>query len=296
MRVSLPSETETPSSLQLRRGEAADLEALETYLEARADTCMLVRGNLRQVGLAWSGRRYEAQYMLAWRDASVVGVVGHAWNGMFVVQADEAVAELARATLAWSGRPVTGFAGPLEQVVEVRAALGLAGAKASLDSDEILMSLRLDEVQVPPPLVDGRVRGRHAVAEDRDLLVSWRIGYTLELLGKERGPEVEAEAADVIDAALAEDRLWVLEDGGARVAMTSFNAMLPDCVQVGGVYTPPALRGRGYARAVVAASLLEQRGRGVRRAVLFTAGADAEAAYRAIGFVATGRFGLVLLA
>jgi predicted GNAT family acetyltransferase len=215
---------------------------------------------------------------------------------MLVVQADEAVAELARATLEWSGRPIAGFAGPLAQVVAARAALGLAGARASLDSDEVLMSLLLDEVQAPLPLVDGRVRGRRALAEDRDLLVEWRIAYTLELLGKEPSPEVVADAADVIDAALAEDRLWVLEDGDARVAMTSFNAMLPDCVQVGGVYTPPALRGRGYARAVVAASLLEQRGRGGRRAVLFTAGADAEAAYRAIGFVATGRFGLVLLA
>jgi len=257
---------------------------------------MLMRGNLRQVGLGWSGKRYEAQYMLAWRETSVVGVVGHAWNGMLVVQADEAVAELARATLAWSGRPVAGFAGPLEQVVEARAALGLAGAKASLDSDEVLMSLPLDEMQVPSPLVDGRVRGRRALAADRDLLVKWRIGYTLETLGKVPGPEVDADAADVIDAALAQDRIWVLEDGDVRVAMTSFNAMLPDCVQVGGVYTPPALRGRGYARAVVAASLFDQRGRGVRRAVLFTAGANAQAAYRAIGFVATGRFGLVLLA
>lgn len=66
-------------------------------------------------------------------------------------------------------------------------------------------------------------------------------------------------------------------------------------MQIGGVYTPPALRGRGHARAVIAASLLDARARGVRRAVLFTAGANAEAAYRALGFGATGRFGLVFL-
>ena len=257
---------------------------------------MLVRGNLRQVGLGWSGQRYEAQYVLGWRDGSVVGVVGHAWNGMVLVQADEAVADLARATLSWSGRPVTGFAGPLEQVVEARAALGLTDARATLHSAEVLMSLSLDAMKVPEPLVNGRVRARRALAADRDLLVEWRIGYTVETLGKSPSPEVEAEAADGIDAGLAEDRLWVLEDGDARVAMTSFNAMLPDCVQVGGVYTPPALRRRGYARAVVAASLLDARDRGVGRAVLFTAGAEAQAAYRAIGFVTTGRFGLVLLA
>jgi GNAT superfamily N-acetyltransferase len=257
---------------------------------------MLLRGNVRKVGLGWSGQRYEAQYMLAWRDGSVVGVVGHAWNGMVLVQADEAVAELARATVAESGRAVTGFAGPLEQVVAARAALGLGDAKASLDSDEVLMSLSLDEMKVPAALVDGRARARRASAADRPLLVQWRIGYSVEVLGKVRGPEVEVDAADVIDAALVEERLWVLEDGDARVPMTAFNAVLPDCVQIGGVYTPPALRGRGHARAVVAASLLDARERGARRAVLFTAGADALAAYRAVGFEVTGRFGLVLLA
>jgi predicted GNAT family acetyltransferase len=77
--------------------------------------------------------------------------------------------------------------------------------------------------------------------------------------------------------------------------MTQFNARIPGWAQVGGVYTPPARRGRGYARAVVAASLLEVRAAGVTRAILFAAAADAAAAYSAIGFTTIGRFGIVLL-
>jgi predicted GNAT family acetyltransferase len=63
------------------------------------------------------------------------------------------------------------------------------------------------------------------------------------------------------------------------------------------VYTPPSLRGRGYARAVVAGSLLAARARGVRQAVLFT-GKDndhAQRAYRALGFTVVGDYGVVLL-
>jgi predicted GNAT family acetyltransferase len=74
--------------------------------------------------------------------------------------------------------------------------------------------------------------------------------------------------------------------------------MLPDCVQVGGVYTPPELRGRGYARAVVAASLLAARDAGVERSILFT-GQDndfARRAYLALGYEVVGEYGIAFFA
>jgi predicted GNAT family acetyltransferase len=69
-------------------------------------------------------------------------------------------------------------------------------------------------------------------------------------------------------------------------------------VQIGGVWTPPAWRGRGYAKAVVAGALLAARERGVARSVLFT-GPDnhpAQAAYRALGYGRVGDYALVLFA
>jgi predicted GNAT family acetyltransferase len=62
------------------------------------------------------------------------------------------------------------------------------------------------------------------------------------------------------------------------------------------VFTPQALRGRGYARAVVAGSLAQARSAGVARAVLFTPRPDAVAGYRAVGFEQIGRYGVVLFA
>jgi predicted GNAT family acetyltransferase len=62
------------------------------------------------------------------------------------------------------------------------------------------------------------------------------------------------------------------------------------------VFTPQALRGRGYARAVVAGSLTEARSAAVARAVLFTPRPDAVAAYRAVGFEQIGRYAVVLFA
>ena len=66
-----------------------------------------------------------------------------------------------------------------------------------------------------------------------------------------------------------------------------FNARLPDIAQVGGVWTPPHARGRGYARCVVAGSLLHARTQGVSRALLFTMESNV-AAMRAYEAAQTG--------
>jgi predicted GNAT family acetyltransferase len=80
--------------------------------------------------------------------------------------------------------------------------------------------------------------------------------------------------------------VYVLEDGGRPVCTSAFGPALPDAVQVVNVFTPPAERGRGYARSLTAATLLEARARGVEWGVLYTGlhNAAAQRTYRALGF------------
>jgi predicted GNAT family acetyltransferase len=89
---------------------------------------------------------------------------------------------------------------------------------------------------------------------------------------------------------------WLIEHDGVPTSFSGFNARLPDVVQIGGVFTPPALRSRGWARAAVASQLAAVVGEGVSRALLFT-GEDnlaAQRAYTAIGFRRIGDYGLLL--
>ncbi len=89
----------------------------------------------------------------------------------------------------------------------------------------------------------------------------------------------------------------VLVQAPAHVAVLAREAVrLPEIVQIGGVWTPPALRGRGYARAVVAGSLVAARKRGVQHAVLFADPLNpaAKRAYLSLGFRIVGDYGLVL--
>jgi predicted GNAT family acetyltransferase len=64
------------------------------------------------------------------------------------------------------------------------------------------------------------------------------------------------------------------------------------------VWTPPALRGRGYGRAVVAGALAIARHGGVTGAILATGrhNSAAQAAYRAIGFERVGDYATLIFA
>jgi len=93
---------------------------------------------------------------------------------------------------------------------------------------------------------------------------AWRAEYHAELLGASRSAALEQQGRREAEERRRSGALWVLTVGGEIVAMTGFNAEARGIAQVGGVYTPPERRGRGYARAAVAGSLELARQRGVR--------------------------------
>jgi predicted GNAT family acetyltransferase len=131
--------------------------------------------------------------------------------------------------------------------------------------------------------------------EERDLLCSWRTAYDIETLGSTDSEETRNRAAGALDRQIAEGNAWVAVRNGEPISLSAFNATLPDIVQLGGIYTPPENRGRGYAKAAVAASLIAARERGASRAVLFTSNPSAARSYEAVGFRRMGDYGLVLL-
>jgi ribosomal protein S18 acetylase RimI-like enzyme len=161
----------------------------------------------------------------------------------------------------------------------------------------VLMSLSLDELQEPALLARSDAALRvPTLSEALGPLLEWRIAYMVESLGGTRDGALESSCRSTMEGWLNGGTLWVLTLGGEIVSMTGFNAQARGIVQVGGVYTPPPLRSRGYARAAVAGSLKLARAQGATRSVLFTSEENqaAQAAYRGLGYRVTGDFGLVL--
>jgi len=279
-----------------------DEAALEAFLMPHLASSMFLLGNARAAGLTDSGERFSGTYAAAFEGGEMVGVVAHFWNGILMPQvpapwSGDYLDLLWRAAVRASGRPVEGVIGPDDQACALQAALAYPAEIVQMDHREKLYVLELAELTVPEALSSGQVTARHPTPADLEILVRWRIGYELESIAAEDTPEYRAEVRASQRRIIADGTAWVLEADGVPVATTGFNAVLTEVVQVGGVYTPPESRSRGYARCAVAASLLDARGTGATRAILFTGEQNiaAQKAYTALGFRQVGYFRLCLL-
>jgi predicted GNAT family acetyltransferase len=128
---------------------------------------------------------------------------------------------------------------------------------------------------------------RVATREDESLLLDWMLAFGVEVL--EEGDPGRAEASAIVSHRLAADDggfvLW--EDGGEAVSVSGWGGPTPNGIRIGPVYTPPALRGRGYATALVAELSQALLDEGRSFCFLFTdlANPTSNAIYERIGYV-----------
>lgn len=120
---------------------------------------------------------------------------------------------------------------------------------------------------IPPRRTAGGLRD--ATAADRDLIAGWLVAFAAEALGESADI---AQSGAVADGWLEarERRLFIWENSGQAVSMCGASGETPNGIRIGAVYTPPELRGRGYASACVAAVTQAQFDRGRRFCFLFT--------------------------
>lgn len=97
----------------------------------------------------------------------------------------------------------------------------------------------------PPRDVPGRFRA--AVGGDVERLATWA-----EAFREEAAPDDPPNARALVEGHVARRTLFVWDDDGP-VSMAATTRPTPHGISVNLVYTPPALRGRGYASACVAA-------------------------------------------
>ena len=133
----------------------------------------------------------------------------------------------------------------------------------------------------PPTGVPGEMT--RATVADRDLLIAWTNDFVDEALGGERPEPIE----QVVDRGLAAGRvtyLWI--DDGRPVSLAGVGGPTPHGIRIGPVYTPPELRRRGYASALVARASQEQLDAGKRFTFLFTdlANPTSNHIYQEIGY------------
>jgi uncharacterized protein len=282
---------------ELRRLRAGDEPLLFDFLDRHIDTSLFLISNAEHAGLEDHGKPLQGTYVAYFDDGAVTAVACHCWNGDLLLQGERGLEEAVLGAVDRSGRPIKGLMGSVSLVTRAREALGLTAAPARLEEAERLFTLDLAALRVPPLLSQPNIEVRvPTAAEVAGPLAAYREVYLVETLHVPRTAELLATARAQVEGWHRGKRLWVLADNGHVVSMTAFSANARGVVLVGGVYTPPELRGRSYARAAVAGSLLHARDNGSRRSVLFTpeSNVPAQKTYRALGYEDVGDWGLVL--
>lgn len=153
------------------------------------------------------------------------------------------VTELFALDLAQSDLPVPGVLGPFEAV----AAFGERWTQLKDCAAHTLERMGIYELREVrhPPYSPGRLRP--ALPQELDLLTAWNFAFHLDV-GLEEA--VEACRAEV-ERLAAEGALYVWEHRGP-VSMAAVSRHTPHGACLSLVYTPPELRGRGYATSSVA--------------------------------------------
>ena len=137
-----------------------------------------------------------------------------------------------------------------------------------------------DHVDEPRPTA-GAMRDYERA--DRDLAIRWMDEFSDEAL-PEPPPESSAHFVDRREA--DPDAGLVIWEDGAPVSMAGFGGRTPNGIRVGPVYTPPDLRGRGYASALTAALTRRLLDSGRRFCFLYTdlANPTSNSIYQRIGY------------
>jgi uncharacterized protein len=134
------------------------------------------------------------------------------------------------------------------------------------------------------PDADGGPRS--ASIDDLDLILAWGDDFIDEVVPHEAGDPATRHRR--IESAFASDErgFWLWERDGVPVSMTGFSRSTPNGSRIGPVYTPPELRGRGYATSLVARVTRDQLARGCRLCFLYTdlANPTSNAIYVRIGY------------
>jgi uncharacterized protein len=153
------------------------------------------------------------------------------------------------------------------------------GADARIEIEQ--RCFRADRVE-PPTHVSGAMRDYEP--RDRAVAVRWMDAFVEEAL---HGPEPESAEAFVDRREEDPDGGLVLwEDGGKTVSMAGFGGRTPNGIRIGPVYTPPELRGHGYASALTAALTQRLLDEGRSFCFLFTdlANPTSNSIYQRIGY------------
>ncbi|MBP9708561.1 MAG: GNAT family N-acetyltransferase [Oligoflexales bacterium] len=227
--------------------------------------------------------RYSKFHLAAIKSKKDNSVVGASWitppHPLGITRlAPENISSVIDFALELSERP-SGVVGPSE-TVELFKELWTrsTGAQEKTHMQQGIYELRYVEAHFNKVL--GRMR--LATSSDLSLAEKWNLQFSIDCgLGNDKAT-AKANAEHVIKHKMR--YFWEIND--RPVAMAGVSGNTPNGIRIGYVYTPPELRGKGYASALVAKLSQAQFDAGKKLCFLYTdlANPTSNAIYQRIGY------------
>ena len=267
-------------SIEATSSAAAFLEGAGSFLEEReAAHCLTL-------GFAGAVRARPELAAVSFRIARVAGrivatTMGFDESGdLTLSEVDDAAAIPALADAA--GEAIREVHAPSEHADALAATIGARIGRhvAAPPHAAEQRIFELTEV-VAPTGVPGALR--RIDEADRAIVVAWLAAFEAEAIGGDPAPD-DAWFEALLRRPGRAAFLWQVDD--RPVSMCTTGGPTAHGIRFGGVYTPPELRGHGYASACVAAASQRHLDEGRTRCFLLTDLADPTAnhIYEAIGY------------
>jgi ribosomal protein S18 acetylase RimI-like enzyme len=282
----------------IRRVYTEDLERVREFLEAHVDTSLFLLSNLAIYGPRLAEHWYSGNYHLVEEAGRVVAVFCLTRGGNLLIQAGGR-ADLAESILEACDAEAIDVCGVAGEWPTAEALWELLRADPRFEpgegSRDVLYRRPLAAGAINPGERPAGVTVRALDASDFDQWERLNTAYMAEL----RHPLPVVDAAHAAEfARRTRARWWWGAFVGSQLAATvALNAAYGTVGQVGGVYTRPADRKKGFARAAMEFLMDESREyHRFEKLILFTGGENhgARRLYESLGFEEAGAFGLLL--
>lgn len=164
------------------------------------------------------------------------------------------------------------------------AAVARAWQHTTGQSARLSMAERIYQLETVIPVAGVSGNFRRATEADRSLLVAWLDAFAAEAMASGEAMDADVWLTNALTSPTRGVFVW--EDSGRPASLAGYGNPTPRGIRIGPVYTPPELRGQGYASAAVAALSQRLLGEGREFCFLFTdlANPTSNKIYQQIGY------------
>ncbi len=268
-------------------------EEMVDFLKRHENYSLFLLGNFENYGAALSELPYSGNFKLIRASDEIVSVFSLTKKGSLLIQSviGEPVFDLVLGSCLQESIPITGVVGNWDfchlfwKFLKQKALI----QSETFTSKEILYNLDLSEISYP---LNPNVRV--LTADDYNLWKPLRLAYL-----QEEGFPNDLNDEQLLEIFLDKCKgriIWGYFLMDRLVSIADLNAKASDLGQLGGVYTDPIFRKKGYSKAVIHKLLSDIKEiHNIRKLIIFTGenNLSAQKLYQSIGVKQVGHFSLL---